>query len=282
MSLRIKLFTALLIVAIPITWFLIRNVSLVSDKDLITGTTPNIATTISPPASVSDDNFGGENIFVLSPKAGEELESPFTIKGKARVFENVVNIILRGDNKSELYKDNVTAKSLDFSQYGDFEIKIPISPQAATSKKLTLEVFDYSAKDASVRDLVSIPIVVATKDTMDIKVYLINSKLGTDNMCTKTFSTKRQILKTKEVAYMALYQLIQGPNIGELGEGYDTRISGQVKINSVVVQGDTAYADFSEGLAYGITESCKVDAIKAQITDTLKQFFIIKINFLIV
>ena len=75
---------------------------------------------------------------------------------------------------------------------------------------------------------------------------------------------------------MSLFELIQGPNMAELGEGYDTSISGQTGINSVTIKNGTAYVDFDENLEYGIAGSCKVTAIRSQVEATLKQFSSIK------
>ena len=127
-----------------------------------------------------------------------------------------------------------------------------------------------------IKNLVSIPLELQNIDTMDIDVYLTNTKISPKGICEKVFPIKRQILKTDETEFMALHQLVQGSNIGELGEGYDTAINGKTKINSVTIQNGVAYADFDQWLEYGISESCQITAIKSQIETTLKQFEPIK------
>lgn len=241
--------------------------------DLISSTsTPSATSQVIPTWTPKP---GGKNIVITSPKVGEKVGSPLVVKGKARVFENRFVYILRGQNKSELYKDSGVTSALDVDQYGDFEFKIPVPTQVG-GEKVTLEVFDYSPKDGVVENLVSVPLQINTKETLDVDVYFTNTKKDSDTICTKVFPIKRSILKTSEVAYVSLYQLIQGPNMAELNEGYDTSIPGQTKINSVSVSNGTAYVDFDKGLEYGIVGSCMITAIKSQIESTLKQFTSVK------
>ncbi len=259
-------------ISVSANWFLIRkNVNISDTEDLISETTPNPSASFSPTFSPIQS---GKNIIVFSPKPGDKVDSPITIKGRARVFENTFVVILRDEKGGELYKDQAIANASDVGQYGNFEVKVVIPPRSLM--KATLEVFDYSAKDGSVENLVSIPLEIATKETIDLNVYLTNNKLNPEATCTKVFPIKRQILKTKEVAYVSLYQLIQGPNIGELSEGYDTGIPGQTAINSVKIINGTAYVDFDEGLEYGVSGLCRVTAIRSEIEATLKQFTSVK------
>jgi len=265
-----------ILIAASIGWFLSnRNNSISSvDDDLIIENTPDPSLSVSPQTTDSQE-YGGKNIIVFSPKPGDKVGSPFTVKGRARVFENTFMVAIRENSEVEIYKEKAMANAPDTGQFGDFEVKIPV-PVSAAGKKITLEVFNYSAKDGSVENLVSMPVEITVKETIDVDVFFTNSKLDPENTCVKTFPIKRQILKTQGVAYMSLYQLIQGPNIGELGEGYDTGIPGNAIINSIVISNGTAYVDFDEGLEYGVAGSCRVNSIRSQIEATLKQFPTVK------
>lgn len=268
----------ILIVCVVFLVFInIKNIKII-DEDLIMG---SVDLSASPTSFISSEISKEEhNIIINSPKPGAKLGSPFVIKGKAKVFENALTIRLREDNKEiEMYKESIIIDVPNIDQFVNFEIKVP-TPISAAGKKLTLEVFNYSNKDRSVENLVAIPVEVIASEAMDIEVYFTNNKLDSENTCAKTFPNKRQILKTQELAYMSLYQLIQGPNIGELSEGYDTSIPGNVKINSVIIRDGTIFVDFDEGLdpptGGGVAGSCKVTAIRSQIETTLKQFPAIK------
>lgn len=68
----------------------------------------------------------------------------------------------------------------------------------------------------------------------------------------------------------ALEQLLGGPTPAEEEQGYATAIPQGTRLNSYTVEGETATADFSrELLEYG-GGSAMVQAITAQITETVK------------
>lgn len=97
-----------------------------------------------------------KNIEVLSPRAGDKMKSGSVIKGNARVFENVVSIRLVDSFGNILTETNSMANAPDTGQFGPFEKEIEFQTD---SKNGVLEVFQYSAKDGSEIDKVSIPIV---------------------------------------------------------------------------------------------------------------------------
>ena len=95
------------------------------------------------------------NIVVLSPEVNQSVENPFLVRGRARVFENVVSIKLR-DKKGKVLTETTTyAASPDVGQFGDFEAYVGYSTPEAQG---TLEVYQASAKDGSPTDLVKIPV----------------------------------------------------------------------------------------------------------------------------
>ena len=95
------------------------------------------------------------DIVVLSPDAGQSVENPFLVRGRARVFENIVSIKLR-DKKGRVLTETTTyASAPDVGQFGDFETYVGYSTPEAQG---TLEVYQASAKDGSPIDLVKIPL----------------------------------------------------------------------------------------------------------------------------
>jgi spore germination protein GerM len=65
--------------------------------------------------------------------------------------------------------------------------------------------------------------------------------------------------------------------MAEQAEGFFTSINQGVKLQSLNIREDgTAFVDFDEQLQAGVGGSCKVSAIRAQITETLKQFPTVK------
>jgi len=117
------------------------------------------------------------------------------------------------------------------------------------------------------------------EETTTIKVYFSNSKEDPEILyCERVYPVEREILKvtpvaqTEDIIKKALEELLKGPNRDELEEGYFTNINPGVEIQSLTVKDGIARVDFSEELEYQLGGSCRVQAIRAQITETIKQF----------
>lgn len=97
-----------------------------------------------------------ENITVSAPRARATIGNSVTISGSARVFENTLNYRILDGNGTVLAEGNTIASAPDIGQFGAFSV----TPAWNTPKTITgtIEVFDYSAKDGSVIDLVTIPV----------------------------------------------------------------------------------------------------------------------------
>jgi len=97
-----------------------------------------------------------ENIALFEPAPETSVSNPFTVKGAARVFENVVSIRLRDGDESVLAETFATAQSADIGLFGNFEVNLSY-PQPRFSMG-TLEVYQESARDGSEQDKISIPV----------------------------------------------------------------------------------------------------------------------------
>ena len=129
------------------------------------GTTKNINNNINANLNTNKTNTNTQvntnrqttgNIIVSEPKPNNEVSSPMTITGKARVFENTFNIRLKEKSGQVLAEDTVMAQSQEVGEFGSFTKQLTFS--APSESEGMLEVFDYSAKDGSVADLVSITV----------------------------------------------------------------------------------------------------------------------------
>jgi len=70
----------------------------------------------------------------------------------------------------------------------------------------------------------------------------------------------------------ALEELLKGPTLEEQEKGYLTNINPGVNINSLIVENNIVKVDFDEQLGFQVGGSCRVMAIRSQITGTLVQF----------
>ncbi|MBX4211395.1 MAG: GerMN domain-containing protein [Candidatus Yanofskybacteria bacterium] len=231
--------------------------------------TPTVSVSVTPTPSVSPV----ANITVTSPKSGATVGNPITVTGKARVFENTFAYGLRDTSGRKLYENNAMTDARDSSQFGNYTVKIPVPVNAPIN--VVVEVWEYSAKDGSVINLVRVPVKLATQQTMTVKTYF--SKTSTTNTdCSVVESTNRTIIQSNEPAFSSIIELLKGLTTAEKQAGYITSIPENVRLNSLILRGSTITADFDETLQMGVGGSCRVTAIRAQITQTLRQFSSIK------
>lgn len=105
-----------------------------------------------------------------------------------------------------------------------------------------------------------------------VKAFFNNDKLDPEYSCNKVFPVEREILKTTAMARAALEELLRGPTAAEKAEGFFTSINPGVKIQKLVIEQGVAKVDFDQTMEQGMGGSCRVSAIRAQITATFKQF----------
>lgn len=212
------------------------------------------------------------NIVVTSPKINEKVPFPFKVSGEARVFENTVLIKLKGKDGDVLYEAFTTAQSLDIGLFGPFEKEINFLTKKPKTKDVILEVYWASPKDGSPTDLTAIPLELNLGEISEIKLFYNNNNLDPEVSCNKVFPVERIVSKTQGPARKAVDLLLEGPIWAERDQGFITNINYEVKVNGLNIKDRTAKIDFSKNLEEGVGGSCKVSAIRAQITETLKQF----------
>lgn len=215
------------------------------------------------------------NIIVFAPKSNDEIGLPLVIDGAARVFESTFAYRLKDSNGAILVENSAMANAPDAGQFGLFHVEASYPEPKGTIG--TVEVFEYSAKDGSEINKVIVPVRFKKVESMTVKAFFGNTvkNPGAED-CKAVFPVDRRIPKTQAVARAALEELLKGVNAEEGKAGYFTSINSGVKINSIVVESGVAKVDFDETLEQAVGGSCRVAAIRAQITQTLKQFSTVK------
>lgn len=215
------------------------------------------------------------NIIVFSPQSNDEIGLPLVIDGEARVFENNLNYRLKDQNNEMLVENFTTANAPDIGQYGLFHVEANYPAPKGTVG--TLEVFDYSARDGSEIDKVTIAVRFKKVSAMTVKVFFGNQRLDPQvSDCNKVFAVNRRIPQTQSVARAALTELLKGPTSDEGRNGYFSSINPGVKIQKLTITNGVARVDFDATLEQSVGGSCRVAAIRAEITQTLKQFSTVK------
>lgn len=214
-------------------------------------------------------------IRVSKPRPNEIVESPLKIEGEARggwFFEASFPVKLIDENGKEL--GNGVAQALSdwmTENFVPFEAKLEFQFPKTKKGILILEKDNPSGQPEQADEL-RIPVRFIPVETIKVKAYFNNNGLDPEFSCNKVFPVEREVSKTQAVARAALEELLKGANEKEKVEGFFTSINPGVKIQSLVIENGTAKVDFDEQLEFQVGGSCRVAAIRAQITQTLKQF----------
>jgi hypothetical protein len=233
------------------------------------------------------------NILIYSPTSGTKISNYFIVKGFARVFENTFSIRLKDAVSNTLYfEKSFMTKTGEMGQYGEINHAISLGEVATDindKTSLILEVFEYSAKDGLEINKVTVPLIFSSPFTSTtkvsggptttmngveetIKIYFNNNKLDPEISCNKVFPVERKLIINDDfdrTVRLVLEQLLFGPNQTEIADSYSTSLPVNVKINKTnLVEGELT-VDFDNQLQAGIGGSCRVSAIRTQITKTL-------------
>ncbi|MEK7097589.1 MAG: Gmad2 immunoglobulin-like domain-containing protein, partial [Patescibacteria group bacterium] len=163
------------------------------------------------------------NIKVYSPEPGDSVGLPLIIRGEARVFENTFSYRIIDADGTIIYENNAMANSPDMEIYGQFEVSANYpKPKGAAG---TVEVFEYSAKDGSEINKVTVPVQFENVASLKVKVFFSNNKQDPGAMqCNKVYPVERRIPVTLAVAQATLKELLSGPDALEAKEGNFTSI----------------------------------------------------------
>ncbi|MFA6993260.1 MAG: GerMN domain-containing protein [Patescibacteria group bacterium] len=221
-----------------------------------------------------------ERVKVDEPAINAEVTSPLTVKGEARgvwFFEASFPVKLLAENGEVLASGIATAGSNWMTEdFVPFAASLEFTAPAGTAGSLVLErdnPSDLPENDAQV----VIPVKFgAAAETTAVKVYFNNNQLDPEVSCNKVFSVERKVAKTEAIARAALEELLKGPSAADLSAGFTTSLNFGVKIQQLTIVDGVATIDFDKTLDQAVGGSCRVGAIRAQITETLKQFPTVK------
>jgi len=225
-------------------------------------------------------NIGNSDVKNLSVKSGQKITSPLVVEGEAKgswFFEGSFPIKITDEQGNVLGTSYVQAKT-DWMTEDFVKFSGTVSYESKTEGKgfLVLANDNPSGLPEYAKE-VKIPVILTPAGYTTIKVYFSNNNLDPEVSCNKVFASNRDIQKIEAIGSAAINELLKGPTNTEKDQGFYTSINSGVKLLSLSIdENGTAYADFDSQLEQGIGGSCKVAAIRAQITETLKQFDTIK------
>jgi len=221
-------------------------------------------------------------IKIDNPRPNQAIESPLFIKGEARgfwFFEASFPVKLFDDNGFLL---GVTpAQALGDWMTEDFvafDATLPFAVPSTPKGRLVLEKDNPSGLPEHADELI-IPIHFKetpeiSQEFMTVKIFLSDSRFVNEPYfdCSRTIAVERRVPKTLAVAKSAVEALLRGATQEEINQGFVSNINSGVRIQSLTIENSIAKVDFDDQLEFQVGGSCRVAAIRAQITETLKQF----------
>jgi hypothetical protein len=112
---------------------------------------------------------------------------------------------------------------------------------------------------------------------LDLQVFFSSSEQDPESLrCGQVYPVHRRVPATESVARAALQLLLDGPTEQEAAAGYYSNLNPGLRLLSVELVDGVATVDFSEDFETGVSGSCRVEAIRAQIQETLLQFDTVK------
>jgi len=221
------------------------------------------------------EEYGNDEIVIFSPKVNSEISSPLKIEGKVRgywLFEAVMPVKLLDSEGKELAAGHIQATEDWMTEnFVPFKGEISFISKEEGEGTLVFEKDNPSGLPEYDKEF-RMPVRITSTETIKVKVYFNNDEMDPEFSCNKVFPVEREIPKTQAVARAALEELLKGATDKEKSDNFFTSINPGVKIQSLVIEGRTAKVDFDEQLEFQVGGSCRVSAIRAQITGTLKQF----------
>jgi hypothetical protein len=211
---------------------------------------------------------------IASPREGETVTSPLVVTGEARgnwYFE--ASFPVRLEDASGRILGEVPAQARGEWMTADpvpFVAELTFSVPGLTPGRLVLRKANASGlpEHDGERSL-----AVMLSPLRSAQVYFMNALLDPEFTCEKVWPVERAIQPGADPKLAALEALLAGPTNEEIRGSYSTEIDSGVVVNAFALDPDsTAHADFSARLDEAVAGSCRVGAIRAQITATLRQF----------
>ena len=218
-------------------------------------------------------------VVITSPQPHQAISTPLTVTGKAQghwFFE--ANAILRLLDAQQREIASGTVQALGdwmTNDFVDFEGQIRFLPPASDTGILVFQNDNPSGLPENQKEF-RVPVRFDAIHTMKVRAYFSNHQLDPESSCDKVFPVERGIPTSDAPARAALAELLAGPTPTEQTAGYFTSINSGVTIQSLTIQDGVAVVDFDERLGFQVGGSCRVSAIRAQITETLMQFSTVK------
>ena len=218
----------------------------------VTTTTPQPAPSPSPvpPQPPAEANITIESV---------EIANPLVIAGRARTFES--NVALRArDASGNVIGEGFTTAQGEMGRHSPYRGTLWLTRHPGA--KIVVQALEYSAKDGSEINLVSVERPFAVEA---IDAQLVFPDLN----CTGTKPFTRKLPKSVSLARLLVEVLIAGPTQDEKLRGAATPFPEGSRVESVILRDGVLTVDFNERLQ-NVGGSCRAQMIRTSVTKTLE------------
>ena len=217
---------------------------------------PSDPSTVSPePGSPKVER----NVEITRPREGETITTnPVTIEGRARTFENNVEIRLDDEHGQQIVATHTTARG-EMGQFSPYSTEVLLTSDPG--KTMTITAIERSAEDGSIRTSHAVTVRVAGRKAA-LRLYFPNSNRGGTD-CTVVEAVVRDVPASLSAARMALEALLRGPSQPEAVAGFTNPFPRGAALRSVNLANGVLRADFNEAME-NVGGSCRVQAIRGR------------------
>lgn len=205
---------------------------------------------------------------------GVNTDGTIHVEGRGRAFESTMGLKVVDENDFLLFQGSTTTDAKEMDKFGNFkeDIKLNVFPQ---TDKVKVEAFITSPEDNSITNsdekLINYGMPYKT-----VYAFYSNTKLNPEMLdCTKVFPVERRIASNSQNPSMDTMKIfLLGPTKTEQSNGYVMSTPKNLTINKIEqIASNKVQIDFGKEFLNVGGGSCRVSAIRAEITKTLQQFY---------
>ena len=233
-----------------------------------TTSTPTLPVVRPRPANAvcDEQNF----ICVNAPGQNDLISNPTVVTGTAIAFENTFLWRIEDGRGTVIAGSHAMANAPDIGQPGPFMIRAfwDVVPQTPTG---TLVVYEASARDGEPIHVVRLPVRFATRAAATRRLYFVPEALSAKMDC-RAVEAHSVTVPGSATPIEATLRALLSYDDSRTPPGLKTSIPSGTGLVSITVNNGLAKVIFDANLEREVGGSCRVGAIRAQITQTLLQF----------
>jgi hypothetical protein len=205
------------------------------------------------------------DVMVYEPLSGEEVKDSFVISGRAVDGIASVSIAIEDDSSVPFATSTLTVNS----GYFKGTVKIFNPPTRSGNVVVSARMADNSAGSR-----ITVPVIFGTYSGRTVSVFFSNiEKDPTLKNCAQVYPVIRNVKLLPGIEENALKSLLIGPTDSEVSQGFVTNFPEyDVALLNIEHKGNTYTVNFNKSLQEGVRGACRIQALRAQIEQTVKQF----------